>query len=137
MSTHFEDIYKALETHLDALSQPLPIQWPNNPLKEEAKEYLKVDHLPGGFTQMSLGSLARDQAEGIFQVLLLRQKGEGGSTIPDLIADHFKRGTYLSNNDIVVRVKSASINTAFTRDSFFISPVSIRYDIYSSPRVSA
>lgn len=135
MSTFFNDIQTALDTRLSTLSGSPTIDWEFVPATQAATSpYLRPTFLPGDTTQASLGDSGKDYAVGLYQVDSFTRRGTGRSSWPDVIADHFKRGTYLAYNGITVRIMSVSISRAETEENFTITPVVIRWEIYTPAR---
>lgn len=135
MSTFFSDIAGALRTRLNSLPGAPPIAWENINYTPSSKTlYLRATMLPIPTIQASLGDDGKDLHEGIFQVDVFIPDGQGRSTWPDAIADHFKRGTVLTQNSVTVRIKNASIGTAFKEENFYQVPVTIDYQSFTSSR---
>ena len=135
MSTHFNDIEAALDIRLGTLAGSPTIERFNLPFTSDATEnYLRPTFLPAETVQACFGDLGQDLTNGIYQVDVFHLRGKGRSSQPDVIADHFKRGTILTYNGVNIRVISASIEPSFTEDNFMITPVSIRWQVFTSPR---
>lgn len=135
MSTHFTDIAGALRARLSTLTSLPPVAWENiNYTPSSTTLYLRPTILPAPTAQASLGDSGRDLHEGIFQIDVFIPDGSGRSTWPDSIADHFKRGTILTQNGVTVRIKNASIGTAFKDENFYQVPVTIDYQSFTSAR---
>lgn len=135
MSTYFNDIETALEQRLLTLAGSPTIDWPLVPAEPDASTtYLRPTFLPGETTQASLGDLGKDYATGLYQIDVIQRRGTGRNVWSDPIGDHFKRGTYLAYNGITVRVMSASIQATETEEAHTITPVVIRWEVYTPPR---
>lgn len=135
MATHFNDIQAALDARLNTLSSQYDIAWPNTVFEPEANQtFLSPSFLPAESVQASLGSEGKDEFNGIYQIDVVYPAGTGRSTIPDTIADHFKRGTVLSYNSINVRVRSVSVSPALTEGAFHFVPVSVNFYLYMNAR---
>ena len=135
MATHFNDIQAALDARLNSLAGGYDIAWPNTVFEPEADQtFLSPSFLPAETTQASLGSNGKDNTTGIYQIDVVYPAGSGRSTIPDSVADHFKRGTVLSYNGINVRVRSVSISPALTEGAFHFVPISVDFYIYTDAR---
>jgi hypothetical protein len=135
MSTFFNDIQGALRTQLSTLPSSPPIAWENTNYKPNATTlYLRATALPGDTVQACLGDSGRDEHVGIFQVDVFIPDNKGRTDWPDQIADHFKRGTVLTQNTVSVRITTVSINTAFKDEDFYIVPVSINYQTFTTAR---
>jgi hypothetical protein len=137
MSTFFADIQGALRAQLNTLPNKPPIAWENvdyNP--NSGTLFLRATGLPGETVQLCLGDNGLDDHIGIFQVDVFIPDGKGRSTWPDQIADHFKRGTILTLNEVDVRITSVSIEAADKDENFFIVPVSISYRVQTQARTA-
>lgn len=135
MSTFFNDIQGALRSQLNTLANKPPIAWENTNYSPNATTlYLRATGLPGDTVQACLGDDGLDEHVGIFQVDVFVPDNKGRTTWPDLVADHFKRGTVLTLNTTNVRITTVSINTAFKDDEFYIVPISITYQAFTAAR---
>lgn len=135
MSTIFNDIQAALDTRLVSMSGGYAIAFPNIPYEPEAgTTYLRPTFLPADTSQAALGDEGKDITVGIYQVDVFNPAGSGRTSIPDTIADHFKRGTNLAYNGITLRVQSVSIASATIDGSWQIVPVSISFYTYTDAR---
>ena len=132
MSSYFNDIEAALATQLNSLGNT-PIAWPNVPY-EPTGVYLRANLLPGDTVQASLGDAGKDETNSVYQVDVVQPKDSGRSTLPDAIADHFKRGTVLSYNGVKLRVRSVSIGSALLDGAWYFVPVSITIQTYTEAR---
>lgn len=135
MSTIFADIEAALVTHLNSLSSRPAVAFPNVKFEPNPKNaFVKIDILGGATEQAGLGEDGKDETNGICQLSVFVPTGTGRSTIPDQLADHFKRGTILTSNSTVVRLRSPSIGSSIADGAFYLVPVSIPYQTYTEAR---
>jgi len=135
MSTFFADIQGALNARLSTLAGSPSIAYENNDFDEQSgTEYLRATWLPAESAQASLGDTGKDRHDGLYQVDVFTPKDEGSSTFVDAIADHFKRGTILTQNLVNLRIVSVSVETARTEDNFYQVPVTIRYQTFTGAR---
>lgn len=135
MATHFNDIQAALDTRLSTLSGGYDIAWPNTKFEPEASQtFLSPSFLPTITSQAGLGASGKDETNGVYQIDVVYPAGTGRSTIPDSVADHFKRGTILSYNDVNVRIRSVSIEPALTEGAFHFVPISVDFQTYTDAR---
>jgi hypothetical protein len=135
MATHFNDIQAALDARLNTLSGGYDIAWPNTVFEPQANQtFLSPSFLPAESVQASLGSGGKDETSGIYQIDVVYPAGTGRSTIPDSVADHFKRGTVLSYNGVNVRIRSVSISPALTEGAFHFVPISVDFYTYTDAR---
>lgn len=135
MSTFFTDINGALRTRLSTLPGAPGIAWENIDYKPDSKIlFLRQTILPAETSQACLGDNGLDFSVGIFQVDVFIPDGQGRSDWPDKIADHFKRGTRLTQNQVTVTITSVSIEAGLKDDNFYIVPVSIGYQAFTQAR---
>ena len=135
MATHFNDIQAALDTRLSTLSGGYSIAWPNTKFEPEADQtFLSPSFIPNATEQAGLGSSGKDETNGLYQIDVVYPAGTGRSTIPDSVADHFKRGTVLTYNSVNVRVRSVSIESAVTEGAFHFVPVTVDFQTYTDAR---
>jgi len=135
MSTSFTDIQGALNTRLSTLASSPPVAWENNDYNEHSGElYLRPTSLFGETNQACLGDDGKDMSDGLYQVDVLIPTDEGSSTWPDAIADHFKRGTTLTQNSTNLRIRSVSIGPGAKDKNFYIVPVTINYQVFTAAR---
>ena len=111
------------------------VAWENvNYIPNSTELYLRATSLPGDTDQACLGDDGLDFHVGIFQVDVFIPDGKGRSTWPDSIADHFKRGTRLTQNGVTVTITTVSIESATKDENFYIVPVSIGYQAFTQAR---
>lgn len=135
MSTFFTDIQGALRARLSTLPSSPPVAWENVDYTPSSNTlFLRGTGLPGDTTQACLGDDGLDFHVGIFQVDVFIPGGKGRTAWPDEIADHFKRGTILTQNNVNVRITSVSISRADEDENFYIVPVSISYQAFTQAR---
>lgn len=138
MSTHFTDIAGALRARLNSLTSRPPVAWENiNYTPSSTTLFLRPTMIPAPTTQASLGDDGKDLHEGIFQVDVFIPDNQGRTTWPDAIADHFKRGTVLTQNSVDVRIRNVSIGVGAKDANFYIVPVSITYQAFTAARVAS
>lgn len=132
MSTYFQDIRTALETTLAGLG--LVEIWENG--KEAAVDgAVRATMIPADTEQNSLGTTGRDLYQGIFQVDVFLDSGSSAnSTIPDRVADAFKRGSNHVSNGVTVRIRAASIGAGRKDEGWYIVPVEVQYYAHISAR---
>lgn len=112
-----------------------PVAWPNIEYSPNGTTlYLQPNILPVDTAQASLGTDGKDLTIGIFQIDVVAPAGTGRSTMPDIVADHFARGTTLSYNNTIVKVRTVSIAPAMLEGSWYRVPVTINYFTYTEAR---
>lgn len=135
MATVFNDIQSALDNRLNSYTGDYEVAWPNTSFEPEADQtFLSPSFLPADTLQASLGSAGKDNTQGVYQIDVVYPAGTGRTTIPDELADHFKRGTVLSYNGVNVRVRSVSIAPALTEGAFHFVPISVDFYTYTDAR---
>lgn len=134
MSTFFNDMQAALDARLDSMDST-PVAWPNIPYEPQGgTTYVRPQFLPAETVQASMGESGKDETNAIYQVDVVFPRGAGRTTLPDTIADHFKRGTVLSYNGLSLRVRSVSIGPAILDGAWTFVPVSIDVQTYTGAR---
>lgn len=135
MATNFNDIQAALDTRLSSLSGGYDVAWPNTNYEPAGNgTFLSPNFIPEETLQVGLGANGKDETNGIYQIDVVYPAGQGRSTIPDSIADHFKRGTVMTYNGVSVRVRSVSIEQAITEGAYHFVPVSVNFQTYTDAR---
>jgi len=138
MSTVFADISSALDSRLNTLAGTTPIAWENTvyvPVKDTL--FLRPTNLPAETLQAGLGVSGIDEYIGIYQIDIFAPSGTGrgeAESKADAVADHFKRGTDLSNNGKTIRLGNVSRNAGIKSDDRFIISISINYMAHVTPR---
>ena len=138
MSTVFADISSALDSRLNTLTGQTPIAWENTayiPVKDTL--FLRSTILPASTLQAALGTSGIDEYIGIYQIDVFAPAGTGrgdAETKADAVADHFKRGTDLSQNGKTIRLGNVSRNAGIRSEDRFIISISINYMAHVAPR---
>lgn len=136
MSTYFNDIQQALDVRASTISTSLPIVYENDGYEQVADtDHIRANHLFGDSGQLSMGDSGKDLTDGIYQLTVFRKKGGGRASDLDVIADHFKRGTILTLNDSVIRVRRVSLSRVIFDTNFSQSPISVYWQVISNARV--
>lgn len=136
MSTFFNDMQAALDTQLSTLSGGYDIAWPNTTYEPVTNTiYLRPNFIPDDTIQVTLGTNGKDETQGIYQIDIVSPRGSGRTTLTDNVADHFKRGTVLTYNNLKLRVRSVSIAPAINDGAWFFVPVSVNINAYTGARV--
>jgi hypothetical protein len=135
MATYFADIEAAFTVHMNELADRPAVAWPNVKFEPNGKKpYLRLNVIPAETVQASLGATGKDETNGICQITCFAPTGTGRTDLPDIIADHFKRGTVLSYNGTSIRLRSPSIGPAVADGAFYFVPVSIPYQTFTEAR---
>ena len=136
----FTDIDKMLVSHLNSMVGLPAVAWENKPYTPVLGTlYIRPTNLSGETYQASLGVNGTDGHVGIYQVDVFIEIDKGRKealTMADKIADHFKRGTYLSFNNRALRTKNVS-RQVFTNnnDGWLMLAVEISYIAITEARV--
>ena len=134
----FNDIQAVLHSHLNTMAGKPPIAWENSNFEPTTGTlWARATLLSGASTQATLGTDGEDSNVGVFQVDVFSPIDEGHSeavTMADTIADHFKRGTYLTYNSRTIRVRSVSRGAAGRDNNWYQIPVEINYIAHTQAR---
>ena len=135
MATTFNDIQAALDNRLNTFAGGYDIAWPNINYEPAGNAtFLTPNFIPEETQQVGLGTNGKDETNGIYQIDVVYPAGQGRSSVPDSVADHFKRGTVMSYNDVSVRVRSVSIAQAITEGAYHFVPISVNFYSYTDAR---
>lgn len=135
MATYFADIEAAFTNHINTLNNRPAVAWPNVKFEPNSKKpYIRINIIPAETVQASLGADGKDETNGICQITVFVPAGTGRTDLPDVIADHFKRGTALSYNGTRIRLRSPSVGPAISEGAFYFVPVSIPYQTFTEAR---
>lgn len=112
MSDIFTDTNAALNTQLNNMVGKPPIAYPNNgydPVKGTL--YIMPTNINGDYEQVTLGASGQDQVISIYQIGIFAPSGVGRGTstaMAELIANQFKRGTYLTYGGVTLRITAVN-----------------------------
>jgi hypothetical protein len=135
MATYFADIEAAFTVKMNELTDRPAVAWPNVKFEPNSKKsHLRLSIIPAETVQASLGATGKDETNGICQISIYVPAGTGRTDLPDVIADHFKRGTVLSYNSTSIRLRAPSIGPAISDGAFYFVPVSIPYQTFTGAR---
>jgi hypothetical protein len=135
MATYFADIEAALTIHMNSLANRPAVAFPNVKFEPNGKKpYLRINIIPAETVQAALGAEGKDETNGICQITVFVPAGSGRSELPDIIANHFKRGTVLSYNSTSIRLRSPSVGVSIVDGAFYFIPVSIPYQTFTEAR---
>lgn len=130
-STKTQDQQEALQRHLKDF-QSSNIAWEGAVYDPTpGQTYLEPLFFPGRPSQATLGpNGGQNQHVGLFVVNVKGMAGDGWKApkvLADNIADHFKRGTTLTYNDVKVRIKKAWVDAGIPQDDRLVVPVNIEW----------
>lgn len=137
----FTDISYMFDTQLGSMvGKPNTIAYENRPVSPNKDElYLRATLLPGDVEQSSLGDNGTDRNVGIYQVDVFAPSGKGKKEaieMADLIANQFKRGTYLNHNGRTLRIRAVSRQASQNDvNGWFMIPVEVHYIAYTEARI--
>jgi len=136
----FLDISAALDGQLNTMVGIPPVAWENRPYDPiNGTLYVRPTLLSGDVTQATLGASGTDSNIGIYQIDVFSENGKGKNeavAMADTIADRFKRGTNLTYNGRVVRIRDVSRQTGINNtDGWYQIPVEISFIAYTSARI--
>lgn len=135
----FVDISAALDKHLNDMPGVPDVAWENKKFTPKLDAlYLRPTLLPADTIQAALGDNGTDENKGIYQVDIFAKAGTGKKEsidMADLIANRFKRGTYLTYNDRVIRIKNVSRRVGANTDGWYMIPIEINYIAHTEARV--
>ena len=133
----FNDIQVALDTHLfdyHAANGGFSIAWQNTQTDEYSNETVRPSFLPGDTVQAGMGATGLDVTNGIYQLDIYTEKGEGRSQIIDIIADLYKRGQTLTQGSAKIRLRGPSIGASRYEGNWFITPITVNWQTYTEAR---
>jgi hypothetical protein len=115
-----------------------PVEWENDKYSPtKGTLYLKAALLSVDSVQAELGDTGMDENVGVYQVDVVAPADNGknaGMVMADLIANHFKRGTYLTYNSRTVRIENVDRSTAIIADGWYTIPVSVNWIAFTQAR---
>lgn len=135
----FIDQSAALDSHLNSMTGKPPIAWENYSYEPVLGTlYIRPTLIPGDVNQSTLGSSGQDMSVGIYQIDIFAESGKGKNqavTMADTIANHFKRGTDLTYNSRIIRIRGVSRQGGINNDDgWFQIPVEINYISFTEAR---
>jgi len=135
----FTDISAALDARLSTMANLPPVASENEAYTPtQGTLFLRVTLLPGDTFQSSLGATGQDKTNGIYQVDIFAESGQGKAeaiAMADNVANHMKRGTILTYNSRQVTIRSAQRRTGTNSDGWYKIPVEIVFYSYTQARV--
>lgn len=130
------EITRAIAARLATLTGGWPIAYPNLPYEPTVgTDYLRLSFIPALTEQADLGTNGRNVNLGIAQIDVFNAGQDGWSEAfdkADAIAEHFKRGTKLSNGGVTVTIEQVEIAAPLNIDGWYQLPVSINYRAYTA-----
>lgn len=132
---NFLEITRAIAGHLSTLTGGWPIAYPNLAYEPTTgTDYLRLSFIPALTEQADLGTNGLNSNIGIAQVDVFSAGQDGWSEAfdkADDIAEHFKRGTKLTNGGIVVTIQSVELGPPLNEGGWYQLPISINYRAYT------
>jgi len=124
---------RALDERLEAF-QSDDVQWENTQYTPvEGTGYLRSFLLPAEPFQASTGATGLDYNSGIYQIDVAEPKDVGAGAIQrkiDLVIAQFARGLNVTADGVTLTILRSWPGPAFTRDSFYIIPISVSWYSY-------
>ena len=136
--SEFLNISSALDTRLAAMASVPPVAWENSnysPVKGTL--YLRATLLPGDTEGATIGSGGTDEHVGLYQIDVMGGVGKGKNAtvvMADLVADHFKPVTELTDSGTTVRCVSVSRGTGRNENGRWRIPVTVKYLSFTTKR---
>lgn len=125
-------IFNALAYHMSQLvfSPSIPVAWPNVAFVPPASnKWIRFHEIPAQTLPLSVDDRGANQHQGLAQISVFWPLNTGlvqPNEIASSIISHFKRGTRISRESIVVEITQASRSAALYEDRVMI-PVTINY----------
>lgn len=135
MTTFFKDIDAALDARLNTMVGLPSVAWPNKKFEPTLETlYLRPTNLQGETVPVT----NEDMTVGVYQIDVFAESGNGNATVvamADTITDHFKHGTEMVSNSIIVESKTVKINNINNDDNGWIHlAVEVEYFSFTARR---
>lgn len=131
MTTTNEDIAHALNKHFSTFTSSIRKVRENESYEPRlGTPYLQAWHVPGMTDTITLGPNGVHWYMGIFHINCFYPQAFGendAKVMAGRLVSHFFRGTRITYNDILVKVRQAWMHPGFQRDAWYIVPVSVNY----------
>lgn len=138
MSTQWEDIRTALDTHLEGMGGAPPISFLNLPFTPTVGTlYIRVEALDNTVNQAGLGAGGEDEYRGVYALNVFGPIAFGSKApmeMGDTIATRFKRGSILTSNSVNVRVINNEVRPGRPSAGWYQVPVNIFFNSFTPPR---
>lgn len=137
--SEFTAISTALDDHISAYAaaNSLDVALENEDFKPAVDTlYLRATQLAGSTEPTGIDN-ASDDHIGIYQIDVITPSNRGKNDAmvqADLIADHFKRGTLLTNDGQTVRIEAVSRSNGSRDGAWYVVSVSARYRAFTPAR---
>lgn len=110
------------------------VAWENTIYKpQEGIGYLRPFMLPAEPKQATVGTSGVDRVAGIYQIDVSEPKDDGLGPVyrkVDEVIAEFSRGLNLTNGAVTLTISRSWPGPAFSRDSFYVVPVSVSWYSY-------
>lgn len=125
-------IEEALHSHLRAFDVEVKISWPNQDFSAiNGIEYLRPTVIPADTVQATLGEVGENRHSGLYQVDVFwpaNQSSISPKQRGSQIANHFKAGTQLSREGLLIRILSPpTVGAGIQEPNWYRVPVTIPY----------
>ena len=127
-------IPELLFQHVAALGNDTPVAYPNVPFEPPEGTYLEVRYLPNTNRNFLIGSDDPTHHIGLLQVTVVSPSNVGAIEPQEMagnVVQHFKKGTRLQKDDVIVEVYSKpSVAPSLQDGNRYRVPVSIQYQCF-------
>lgn len=129
----YDDARAALDAQLESY-QATEVAWENTIYKpKEGVGYLRPFMLTAEPRQATVGTNGVDRVAGIYQIDVSEPKDAGKGAVMrkvDEVIAQFARGLNLTSGAVTLTIMRSWPGPAFTRDGFYIVPVSVSWYSY-------
>ena len=136
MTTSNEDIQHALNKHCSTFTALTSVVYENIEYSPTIGiPYLRTWLLPGETFPLTLGPEGVMDYGGVFQIDCCYPKGRGWKLAKDMagkVCTHFNRGTLITYNNILVRIRRAWPGPAIIEEELYRVPVSVLYECFDN-----
>jgi len=131
MTTTNEDITHALYKHYSTFTASIRMVSENESYTPTlGTPYLKTWVMPVPTETITLGPDGVHWYIGVFQISCYYPQAFGSNdakVMAGRLVSHFFRGTQVTYNNILVKMRQAWVNPGFQEDAWYVVPVSINY----------
>lgn len=134
MTTANEDIAHALNKHYSTFTASIHKVYENVRYEPSlGTPYLKAWHLPAQTDTITLGPSGVHWYKGIFQVSCFYPQAFGendAKVMAGKLITHFFRGTQVTYNNILVKVRQAWMSPGYQEDAWYVVPITVDYWVF-------
>lgn len=129
-------IRTALNTHLQLIPNLPSLQLENTKnIAVSGQAFTRATLLPAETFAETIGVSGKNRNHGLYQIDLFGVADNGTDTVDtlaDVIISHFKRGTTLTEDGLIVNIEMAWSETGSILHSFYNVPVVIRWRAHTT-----